>query len=120
MSRALNVGNLVDEVTILRIKVARLDGGKRQMAKRELDEKDFLGLYGAPEALVEKLSRINAELWELEDVTRHLTAECDFGAAWRAVKAQITHLNDERARVKRQINEACGSEIVEVKSHAGC
>ena len=112
-----NVGAEVDAVTILRIKADRLTGAKREMVKRELIDRDFLALWGVPLDLADKLTRINAELWDLEDDIRARQADCRFDAAYHAISCQISRLNDERAAVKRAINEVCGSELREVKSH---
>lgn len=115
----VSVGELVDKVTILRIKAQKFTGYKAVAVRRELDEIDLLGLYNAPADLVNTLAGINAELWDIEDAKRDCMARHDYGAAFRALSRSVAHLNDERARVKRQINEACQSEITEVKSHAG-
>ncbi len=114
-----SVGDLADRVTILSLKVARLAGDGQQFAGKELAALDkAFRAAGVPQDRYLALARVNAQLWDLEDARRRHVSEHVFGAEALAVANEVTRLNDVRAGIKRQINEECGSEIVEVKSHA--
>jgi hypothetical protein len=65
-----------------------------------------------------ELRAINEELWEIEDRIRDCEKSGDFGPRFIALARSVYRANDRRAAVKRRINEASGSEIVEEKSYA--
>ena len=116
-------GDVVDRVTILRLKVARIaDPARSAMAahERAVLEADW-ERSGLPpmETLPEftELERVNAALWQVEDDLRAYEAARDFGTAFVAAARSVYQLNDERAGWKRQLNERLGSTIVEVKSY---
>ncbi len=118
-----SIGDLVDRITILRLKSERLaDEGKRTNVRRELDLLDTKareeGVVGAAvEALGDDLSGINAELWNVEDALRICEREADFGPEFVALARSVYALNDRRAALKRAINDLFGSAIVEEKSY---
>ena len=68
-------------------------------------------------ALVADLRRVNAELWEIEDDIRAEEARARFGSAFVALARAVYHKNDERAAIKRRINQALESELIEEKSY---
>jgi hypothetical protein len=116
---------VVDRVTILRIKAARLQGaGALANVRRELDALESswrdAGLPDMP-ALDQwpALQRVNTALWEVEDALRSLEARRSFGPAFVAHARSVYRLNDERAALKRAINLQLGSRLVEEKSYAG-
>ena len=74
-------------------------------------------LAGDP-ALVEALHRTNAALWEVEDALRDHERRQDFGASFVELARSVYRLNDERASLKKRINLAAGSLLVEEKSYA--
>jgi hypothetical protein len=116
-------GDVVDRVTILRLKVARIrDAVRVALATHEHDALTTAwDTHGLPPmtALPEftELERVNGALWHVEDELRAFEASRDFGAEFVAAARRVYHLNDERAAWKRQINERLGSAIVEVKSY---
>jgi hypothetical protein len=116
-------GELVDKITILRIKVARIDDpNKRANAARELAmlEDVQAGLSNSAELarLEADLGSVNEALWEIEDAIRDQERDQDFGPGFVALARDVYHQNDRRAALKREINLLLGSDIVEEKSYA--
>ena len=118
------VGDLIDRITILRIKAERIVGeDKRANVARELHLLERLaiqeGLVGsAIERFGARLAEVNAGLWSVEDEIRKLESEGDFGPRFVALARSVPVANDERARIKRAINGLFGSPLVEEKSYA--
>lgn len=117
-------GELVDKVTILQIKLARItDPAKLANVKRELD-----ALAGPRQAAIARsakvleleaeLRRVNETLWDNEDVLRDLERTKDYGPAFVQAARMAYRTNDRRSVVKREINELLGSNLVEEKSYA--
>ncbi|MET0274162.1 MAG: DUF6165 family protein [Phenylobacterium sp.] len=116
-------GELVDKITILEIKGQRLttevalaNVGRELAALRALEGQ----LAGEPRvaALKAALAEVNAALWDIEDAIREKEAAADFGAEFVALARSVYRQNDRRAALKRQINAATGSDLVEEKSYA--
>lgn len=118
----ISAGELIDKITILRIKAQRIAADKRDNVRRELDLLEALAareLAGVDlDALTAELTAINAGLWDIEDGKRDCERRGDFGPAFVALARSVYIENDRRAAVKRRINDAAGSEIVEEKSYA--
>jgi uncharacterized protein DUF6165 len=121
----LSVGELIDKITILEIKSERIgEPGKLANIRRELtllrELQSHAGLTGARmDAFAAELKRINEALWVIEDDIRECEAAADFGARFVALARSVYQNNDRRAAIKREINLAFGSEIVEEKSYKG-
>jgi hypothetical protein len=64
-----------------------------------------------------KLKEVNERLWIIEDDIRSCEAAKDFGPNFIELARSVYHENDERARLKREINTLLGSSIVEEKSY---
>jgi hypothetical protein len=60
---------------------------------------------------------VNERLWEVEDELRDCERRQEFGARFVELARSVYRLNDERGRLKRRINERCGSALVEEKSY---
>jgi hypothetical protein len=119
----ISIGDLIDKITILEIKCERI-ANPSQLAnvRRELaalravrfghhldrDTQDRLGA---------ELKRVNASIWDAEDAIRECDARDDFGDEFVRLARTVYRLNDERARLKRAINLASGSRLVEEKSY---
>ena len=115
-------GELVDKLTILDIKLERIgDAAKRRnvgMERRVLAEAfDALEAPASIDGLVERLRRVNEALWAIEDDIRDCERRGDFGAAFVALARAVYRTNDERADLKRAINLALGSRLIEEKSY---
>ena len=117
-------GEIIDKLTILEIKRARIgDDAKRANVSHEWDvlTRDLdVAVKSTPEldALRAKLKAINEKLWVIEDDIRDCERAKDFGEKFIALARAVYFTNDERALVKRQINELLGSTIMEEKSYA--
>lgn len=114
-------GELVDKITILQIKSERIaDRDARANVARELASLRRVAgeaVGGVPE-LVDQLRAVNEELWEIEDKIREREAHGDFGQRFIQLARAVYKKNDLRAAIKRRINDALGSELVEEKSYA--
>jgi hypothetical protein len=118
-------GELLDKITILRVKAARIEPSKRANVAKELALLEAVAAAGLTEAslgalegLVAELTAVNAALWDVEDAKRDCERRQDFGPAFLALARRVYIENDRRAALKRQINETCGSELIEEKSYA--
>jgi hypothetical protein len=85
------------------------------LLRRQRDARGFVG--GALDALACELKETNLALWEIEDRIRNCEKRQDFGAEFIALARSVYQRNDHRALLKRRINDACGSAIVEEKSY---
>ncbi len=115
-------GELVDKLTILDIKLDRIaDADKRDNISRERDvlAAAFVRLEdrAALPDLVAGLRRINETLWTIEDEIRDCERQDDFGTKFVALARAVYKTNDERAEIKRAINLALGSRLIEEKSY---
>ncbi|HEX6897345.1 MAG TPA: DUF6165 family protein [Bryobacteraceae bacterium] len=116
---------LIDRITILEIKAARFtDAAKAANVRAELallcQRRDAaLAPDPALEELAASLKALNEQLWDLEDQIRECERREDFGPAFVSTARRIYHTNDERAAVKRKINVATGSKLIEEKSYTG-
>ena len=114
-------GELFDRITILEIKAERLQAPQaRRHVTAELallraaQERAALD-PGPLSALRRALAAVNRELWEIEDSIRDHERSQDFGPRFVALARSVYLRNDERARLKRQINQVCGSTLMEEK-----
>lgn len=119
----VSAGELVDKITILRVKAERIDPAKRPNVQRELEALEAVAreaLPPSPElaALTAELFAVNAALWDVEDGKRDGERRQDFGPAFVELARRVYRENDRRAAIKRRINDLLGSEIVEEKSYA--
>ena len=112
-------GELLDKISILEIKVTM---GINE-AQKELDllkrksKKIYLNVIS--EGLYKSLKTINSHLWLIEDTKRVYEKDKNFGKHFIEAARAVYILNDERARMKKLINEHTNSEIIEYKSHKG-
>lgn len=119
----LSPGELLDKITILRIKSQRMqDPDKLRNVRLELDalQATWAGTdYAAIdiEADVNALLRVNERLWVIEDDIRDKERAKAFDAEFIRLARAVYVENDERAAIKRRINLKLGSNIVEEKSY---
>jgi hypothetical protein len=116
-------GELLDKITILRIKSARIEDA-RQLAnvRRELALLEHNWRQSVP--VVAELSddeaaleRVNSQLWDIEDQIRRLEAQQRFDAGFIELARSVYLRNDERAAIKQRINLKLNSVIIEEKSY---
>ena len=119
----IGIGEALDRLSILTIKVQRIeDTSKRALAKLErhrlMVRLGWAGIVDMPETY-DALLLVNCELWDVEDKIRKALAAdvTESEEEFAFLAKQVPDLNDERARLKRAIDEHYGSEIREVKSY---
>lgn len=115
-------GELLDKITILEIKVERLTAQPaRANVVRELGQLREVAHAIAHNAdtapLVARLKAVNETLWEVEDNIRDHERSRKFDSSFVDLARSIYRLNDERAALKRALNLAFGSTIIEEKSY---
>ena len=116
-------GELLDKITILRIKSQRMhDAAKVAHVRLELELLQHswasLGSATLQVAAEERaLQAVNEQLWDIEDRIRDKEAARSFDQEFIALARAVYQRNDERAAIKKRINLALGSRIVEEKSY---
>jgi aryl carrier-like protein len=119
----VSVGELLDKLSILHIKKANIrDEAKLANVERERIalQKDVDGLGLDSAQLVDwdaRLREVNGKLWDIEDRIRICESEQQFGDEFVQLARAVYKTNDVRAAIKREINEATGSELLEEKSY---
>jgi hypothetical protein len=119
----ISPGELLDKITILRIKAARMtDAAKVANVRLELSllEKTWRESVDAAvdvSAEERELEAVNARLWVIEDDIRDKERAQAFDAGFIALARSVYVENDERAAIKKRINVKLGSRIVEEKSY---
>ena len=119
----ISAGELVDKITILEIKKSKISD---QDKLNEID-KELLTLNNTMNECIKdqakilsfkkKLKDINLKLWEIEDGKRLAEKNSDFGSKFIELARNVYKFNDERAKIKLNINKILNSNIKEVKSH---
>ena len=119
----VSVGEVLDKITILQIKMAHIsDAAKRANIRNELDALLPLVAGGAfttdhMQGLMAELKSVNEALWNIEDDIREKEAAKSFDAEFVRLARAVYVTNDKRAEIKKQINLATGSALVEEKSY---
>jgi Family of unknown function (DUF6165) len=118
----ISMGELMDKISILEIKSERIANPiQRENVLRELEALRAVDLGAIDRAMLERsrgeLRQVNAQLWDVEDAIRECDARGDFGSAFVELARSVYRLNDARARIKKEINLASGSRLVEEKSY---
>lgn len=123
ISVPVSFGELLDKIAILEIKSERIaDAAKLVNIRRELDALNHTwSMHPAAAvditALRAALKAVNERLWVIEDDIRLQERAQDFGAEFIRLARSVYFENDERARIKRDINLELGSAYVEEKSY---
>ena len=120
----VGAGELLDKITILKIKNRRMtDPAKLANVRNELAvlqrtwQEALLDSVEVAE-LEKALEAVNLQLWDIEDEIRECEARGDFGERFVELARSVYITNDERARLKKAVNLACDSAIVEEKSYS--
>jgi hypothetical protein len=122
MKIEVSLGEIVDKYTILMIKASKIqDPTKLENVTKELTylievlktEDPLMTDYPLTKALFE----INKALWNVEDLLRDFERAKSFGKEFIDLARNVYKLNDQRARIKKDINIKYGSEFVEEKSY---
>jgi hypothetical protein len=116
-------GELLDKITILRIKSARMtDAAKLANVRHELALLEHTWRASVPDGDTvtddeRALQSVNERLWDVEDRLRDLEAEQRFDKDFIELARAVYVHNDERAAVKKRVNTRLGSTLVEEKSY---
>jgi hypothetical protein len=119
----ISPGELIDKITILELKLERIrDPAKIANVRLEYDvlmEVCAREVVESAElrALTDRLKKINAALWDIEDHIREHERAKNFDAGFVTLARSVYRTNDERSAVKRAINELLASKIIEEKSY---
>ena len=118
----ISLVELVDKISILMIKKKNIsDSIKLQHVNKELEFlQKTLKKYISEDKINEfllALVNINSKLWDIEDDIRECERKKLFDQTFIDLARSVYFTNDERAKVKNNINKAFGSELVEVKSY---
>tara|TARA_B100000795_G_scaffold20620_1_gene13761 strand:+ start:182 stop:571 length:390 start_codon:yes stop_codon:yes gene_type:complete len=119
----VSVGELLDKISILEIKKEKIKDVsklifinddhailKEQLDKNVISDDKLNNLYKA-------LKEINAKLWIIEDDKRMCEKKSDFTESFIKLSRDVHFLNDDRAKIKLEINNHTGSKIKEIKEY---
>ena len=119
----VSVGELLDKISILEIKKEKIkDPEKLKFINDEYDIlKDQLNKNIKSDEkldnLFQSLKEINAKLWVIEDDKRLCEKNSDYGEKFIKLSRNVHFLNDDRAKIKLNINNHTGSRIKEIKEY---
>ena len=119
----VSIGELLDKISILEIKQDKIKNPeklkfinnehsilKNQLGKNVKSDDKLNNLY-------QSLKEINAKLWIIEDDKRQCEKEKDFGEKFIKLSRDVHFLNDDRAKIKLEMNNHTGSSIKEIKEY---
>ena len=119
----VSVGELLDKISILEIKKEKIKDPEKLkfISKEHSILKDQLEKNVKSDDILEKLFQklkdINAKLWVIEDDKRDCEKNKDFGAKFIKLSRDVHFLNDDRAKIKLEMNNHTGSSIKEIKEY---
>jgi len=121
----VSTGELLDKISILEIKQEKIKDPEKlkfinnehsilkdQLEKNVKSDDKLNNLYHS-------LKEINAKLWIIEDDKRQCEKDRDFGEKFIRLSRDVHFLNDDRAKIKLEINNHTGSAIKEIKEYTG-
>jgi hypothetical protein len=115
----VSVGEVLDKISILEIKSERItDAGKLKNVRTELAHLLVIAEAHRHLALEAELKQVNEALWDIEDRIRIKEHLQEFDDEFIEIARSVYVTNDRRADIKREINKATGSKLVEEKSYA--
>ena len=119
----VSIGDLLDKISILEIKQGKIKDPeklkfinnehsilKHQLEKNVKSDDKLNNLY-------QSLKKINAKLWVIEDDKRQCEKDKDFSEKFIKLSRDVHFLNDDRAKIKLEINNHTGSVIKEIKEY---
>jgi hypothetical protein len=122
VSVPVSVGEMIDKLSILQVKKTKISN----VEKLEFVNKEFELLHNLSsvylnkveiESLYQQLVKINSSLWDIEDKLRISEKDNKFESEFISLARQVYFTNDERFRLKNEINLMTSSEIREVKDY---
>ena len=119
----ISIGELLDKISILEIKQEKIKDPKKlefilnehSLLKNQL--KNNVTADVKLNKLFKTLKEINAKLWVIEDDKRFCEKNKDFGENFIKLSRDVHFLNDDRAKIKLDINNLTGSKIKEIKEY---
>ena len=119
----VSIGELLDKISILEIKLDKIKdsqnlkfiSNEHSILKKQLDNN-----VKSDDKLIkffQSLKEINEKLWVIEDEKRQCEKDKDFGKQFIKLSRDVHFLNDERAKIKLDINNHTGSSIKEIKEY---
>ena len=119
----VSIGELLDKISILEIKKEKIKdpeklkfiSNEHSLLKGELNNN--LKPDNKLNSLFQSLKEINAKLWVIEDDKRQCEKDKDFGEKFIKLSRNVHFLNDDRAKIKLEINNHTGSTIKEIKEY---
>ena len=119
----VSVGELLDKISILEIKQEKIKDHEKlkfisdehSILKSQLEQN--VKTDEKLEKLFQSLKEINSKLWVIEDDKRLCEKEKDFGEKFIKLSRNVHFLNDDRAKIKLEMNNHTGSKIKEIKEY---
>ena len=119
----VSVGELLDKISILEIKQEKITDSEKlkfindehSILKSQLEQN--VKTDEKLEKLFKSLKEINSKLWVIEDDKRLCEKEKDFGEKFIKLSRDVHFLNDDRAKIKLEMNNHTGSKIKEIKEY---
>ena len=119
----ISLGEFIDKISILQIKSQKIKGVKKQkLINNELKllEATLVKVLGEEKKIIKYLNKlciVNLILWEVEDKIRECERLKKFDKGFIDLARKIYITNDKRAKIKLEVNQKFGSQIIEVKSY---
>ena len=119
----VSIGELLDKISILEIKKEKIKDPNKQkfineeysVLKKQLDKN--IKTSEKLNELFQSLKKINEKLWVIEDDKRECEKNKDFGEKFVKLSRDVHFFNDDRAKIKLEINNITGSKIREIKEY---
>tara|TARA_B000000565_G_C23618408_1_gene313955 strand:+ start:130 stop:519 length:390 start_codon:yes stop_codon:yes gene_type:complete len=119
----VSVGELLDKISILEIKKEKIKdqnslkfiSDEYEILKNELEKN--IKIDEKLKEMFNKLKEINSKLWVIEDNKRLCEKKSEFGEEFIKLSRDVHFLNDDRAKIKLEINNHTGSKIKEIKEY---
>tara|TARA_Y100000294_G_scaffold8204_1_gene7806 strand:- start:130 stop:519 length:390 start_codon:yes stop_codon:yes gene_type:complete len=119
----VSIGELFDKISILEIKKEKIIDAEKlkfinneyNILKEQLDNN--IKTDEKLNKLIKSLKEINAKLWVIEDDKRMCEKNSDFGEKFTKLSRNVHFFNDDRAKIKLEINNYTGSKIKEIKEY---
>ena len=119
----VSIGELLDKISILEIKQGKIKdpeklkfiNNEHSILKNQLEKN--VKSDAKLDDLYQSLKEINSKLWVIEDDKRQCEKDKDFGEKFIKLSRDVHFLNDDRAKIKLEINHYTGSKIKEIKEY---
>ena len=119
----VSIGELLDKISILEIKLEKIKNPEKlkfitkehSILKKQLENN--IKSNDKLDNLFQSLKKINSKLWIIEDDKRQCEKDKNFGDKFIKLSRDVHFLNDDRAKIKLEINNLTGSGIKEIKEY---